>query len=327
MNANYTGKCPIWQTPANCEYADNWMLWVNSPRAGGEFYIHQDIEKDIEGRYNDCVKARLTSWLIEQRLLGVKCPKITGTEIKKVLERRALSELKRADRLLKHFQKRTRYPGDSFEYHTRKGSDPDPFWQIMAWSESTKREEAQFFVDYLQKKDWTEKATKGPHPTLRLTIAGYVHLAELEKTNIDSSQAFVVMWFHGSTDPVWEDGIEPAIKNTGYKPKRIDKKEHINKIDDEIIAEICRSRFIVADFTHGRGGVRGSVYYEAGFAHGLNIPVIFTCRKNALERIHFDTRQYNYITWRNPDELRQRLEDRIGAVIGYGPVRYESETS
>ena len=171
------------------------------------------------------------------------------------------------------------------------------------------------------------KSNGGSHPTLRLTIEGYIHLAELEKTNTDSSQAFVAMRFHDSMNPAWEDGIEPAIKNTGYNPKRIDKKEHINKIDDEIIAEIRRSRFVVADFTHGRGGVRGGVYYEAGFAHGLNIPVIFTCRKNALERIHFDTRQYNHIVWRNPDELRQRLEERIGAVIGYGPVRYENKTS
>ena len=155
-------------------------------------------------------------------------------------------------------------------------------------------------MDYLHKKGWMEEVTEGPYPTFRLTIEGYVHLAELEKTNIDSSQAFVAMWFSDSTRPVWEDGIELAIKNTGYKPKRIDKKEHVNKIDDEVIAEIRRSRFVVADFTHGRGGARGGVYYEAGFAHGLNIPVIFTCRKNALKRIHFDTRQYNHICLGKP---------------------------
>ena len=36
-----------------------------------------------------------------------------------------------------------------------------------------------------------------------------------------------------------------------------------------------------------------SVYYEAGFAQGLNIEVIFTCRKDILEHMDFDTRQYN----------------------------------
>ena len=96
---------------------------------------------------------------------------------------------------------------------------------------------------------------------------------------------------------VFENGIKPGIEDAGYEARRIDWIEHINKIDDEIIAEIKRSRFVVADFTHGKSGARGGVYYEAGFAHGLNIPVIFTCQKDVLEDIHFDTRQYNHIAW------------------------------
>lgn len=56
-------------------------------------------------------------------------------------------------------------------------------------------------------------------------------------------------------------------------------------------AEIRRSRFLVADFTHDKKqGARGSVYYEAGFAHGLNIPVIFTARDGT--KPHFDTSAY-----------------------------------
>ena len=117
----------------------------------------------------------------------------------------------------------------------------------------------------------------------------------------------------------FEHGIEPAIKDTGFNPLRIDRKEHINKIDDEIIAELRRSRFIVADFTHGKDGARGGVYYEAGFAHGLNLPVIFTCREDAVETLHFDTEHYNHIVWSNPMELREKLKNRILAVIGEGP--------
>ncbi|MCW5608337.1 MAG: hypothetical protein KIT26_09815 [Nitrosomonas sp.] len=102
---------------------------------------------------------------------------------------------------------------------------------------------------------------------------------------------------------------------------RIDQKNHNNKIDDEIIAEIKRSRFVVADFTQGDSGARGGVYYEAGFAHGLNMPVIFTCRADALNNVHFDTRQYNHIVWENIDALRNQLAQRISATIGDGPKR------
>lgn len=129
------------------------------------------------------------------------------------------------------------------------------------------------------------------------------------------------MWFDDSMNDAYEKGIKPGIEAVGYKAFRIDSKEHSNKIDDEIIAEIRRSRFVVADFTHGDTGARGGVYYEAGFAHGLNIPVIFTCRADLVEKVHFDTRQYNHITW-GPgklEEFRKALSYRISAVIGDGP--------
>ena len=141
-----------------------------------------------------------------------------------------------------------------------------------------------------------------------------------KRTFVATSKAFMAMWFDDSMTKAWEQGFEPAIRGAGYEPVRIDQKEHVNKIDDEIIAEIRRSRFVVADFTHGDNGARGGVYYEAGFALGIGIPVIFTCRKDVLEEIHFDTRQYNHIVWEQPIQLREALQKRIGAVIGDGPL-------
>lgn len=327
MNTNHEETCPIWQAaPASSWISDgDDMMRVDSPRAGGQYYIRRDIVlMGLREEYdNDLVKARLTSWLIEQRLLGIKCPRVTEAEIREASERQPLSVTERVDRLLKYFEISTQHLGESFEYdkHRFLGENSDHFLQIMAWSESTKREETDFLVDYLVRREWVEKTTEGQPATYRLTVNGYIHLAELEKTVIDSSKVFVAMWFNPSMYSAWQDGISLAIRNTGYTPMRIDEQEHLDKIDDRIIAEIRRSRFIVADFTHGEEGVRGGVYYEAGFAHGLNIPVIFTCRKDIRENLHFDTRQYNHIFWETLDELRERLEERIGAVIGQGPVR------
>ena len=153
-----------------------------------------------------------------------------------------------------------------------------------------------------------------------LTVYGYSHIEE-RRMNVDTSQAFVAMWFHDSTNEAYEKGIEPAIVEAGYKPLRIDRKEHVNKIEDEIIAEIRRSKFLVADFTHGKDGARGGVYYEAGFAHGLDLPVIFTCEIGPDITLHFDTNHYNHIFWATPAELREKLKNRILAVIGEGPER------
>ena len=68
------------------------------------------------------------------------------------------------------------------------------------------------------------------------------------------------MWFDDSMAEAWELGIRPAIREAGYEPVRIDKMEHINKIDDEIIREIRKARFVVGDFTHEeRGRVEASI--------------------------------------------------------------------
>ena len=193
---------------------------------------------------------------------------------------------------------------------------------MMAWSECTKSnrfDETEFLLGYLQNRGWIEYEPGSG--VCKLTVDGYARLAELEKVAVDSSQAFVAMWFDSSVSDAFENGIKPGIEDSGYEARRIDRIEHINKIDDEIIAEIRRSRFLVADFTHGKDGARGGVYYEAGFAHGLDIPVIFTCRKDVLEKIHFDTRQYNHIPWESDklEEFSKALSDRISAVIGDGP--------
>ena len=120
------------------------------------------------------------------------------------------------------------------------------------------------------------------------------------------------MWFDHSMNNVWENGFKPGIEATGIKPMRVDLKEHNEKICDVIISEIRKSSFLVADFSGNRGGV----YFEAGFAKGLGIPVIFTCQAGEWEKqLHFDTRQYNHIIWDDPEDLKQKLENRIRATI------------
>ncbi|MBI4184802.1 MAG: hypothetical protein HY521_12490 [Proteobacteria bacterium] len=233
----------------------------------------------------------------------------------------------RADRLLKFLEAQQKHIGDPIRIeitnagekiygpgHTEFGG------RLLAHSESVTAQEGNYLVEQLEKKGFLEVRSKDAAEYV-ITVDGYAYLSDLEKKAVDSKQAFVAMWFDDSMKAACEEGIEPAIRDAGYEPLRIDRKEYISKIDDEIIAEIRRSRFLVVDFTQGETGARGGVYYEAGFAHGLNIPVIFTCREDAIDKVHFDTRQYNRIMWKTPEELRARLAQRISATIGDGPLR------
>ena len=122
--------------------------------------------------------------------------------------------------------------------------------------------------------------------------------------------------------PAYQDGLRPALLACGYKPPfRIDDPEYEDgwqdpadhaprdqKIDDRILGAIRRCRFVVVDMTEQRH----SVYFEAGFAEGLGIPVIWTCREDELTKgLSFDARQHGHLVWRSPEQLRAELMARI----------------
>lgn len=145
-----------------------------------------------------------------------------------------------------------------------------------------------------------------------LTIEGWARVDDLERgATPTKDQAFVAMWFDAAMDAAYANAIHPAIEAAGFRPYRIKDVEHNNKICDEILAEIRRSRFVVAEFSGNRGGV----YFEAGFAMGLGLPVVWVVREEDLKAVHFDTNHFNHITWTTVDELRTKLQRRIEATI------------
>ena len=175
--------------------------------------------------------------------------------------------------------------------------------------------------NHAREQGWMRKINAS---SFQLNLSARIYLESQLGVIGQSQQGFVAMWFHDSMTEAYEYGIKPALEEAGYEPRRIDRKEFIGKVDDEIMAEIRRSRFVVADFTTSeKDGARGGVYFEAGFGHGLGIDVIYTCRKDRMEAVHFDTNHFNYLLWETPEDLRSKLQQRIEAVLGQGPVRLD----
>lgn len=190
----------------------------------------------------------------------------------------------------------------------------------LAWSESTTAEELKWLCGELAERQWIRSTNHPSHPSFSVVVTSQGYEQLHKPTVLTSDEGFVAMWLDESMDAVYEQAIKPGIENAGYKAVRIDREQNVDKIDDAIMAKIRESRFVLADFTHGDDGIRGSVYFEAGFARGLGIEVISTCRADKIDALHFDTRQYYHIAWTDDehDKLRQDIEDRIGARIGAG---------
>lgn len=319
--------CPIWGTPATILGDDGRDgTAVDSSRAGGEYFVTGTAESMLSS-LDESTKVRLTSWLVEQRRVGASRPEISSTTLDEVKARRPPTVHERADNLLRYLAGKSDLLGTVVKFYAEDNTKaPGEANALMAWTASRRLSEVITLAEYAHAEGWIEHrvtqragASSNDVHELMLRPPGYSRLAVLDGVGSASSQAFVAMWFDPSLTDAYDKGIAPAIRDAGYEPLRIDQKDHNNRIDDEIIAEIRRSRFVIADFTQGASGARGGVYYEAGFAHGLNIPVIFTCRADALKDVHFDTRQYNHIAWNDIDELRNLLAKRISATIGDGP--------
>ena len=119
-----------------------------------------------------------------------------------------------------------------------------------ARSESTTFDEIEFFLGFLRDREWLSLETpfykpwsnySAPIHVATVSVDGYSRIAD-QVANLDSSQAFVAMWFDDSMKDVYDNGIRPGIEEAGYSSLRIDEKPDVDKIDDEIIAEIRRSQ-------------------------------------------------------------------------------------
>ena len=164
----------------------------------------------------------------------------------------------------------------------------------------------------------------------------------LDQTNLragPSHRGFVAMWFDPSMNEYRDNGFAKGIIDAGYDPILLQTADYTNLITDEIAANIRAASFVVADFScepirrskNGRSVedwiVRGSVYYEAGFAMALGKPVFWTCRDACEKSLHFNIAQYPHLLWRDSVDLSKRLCDRIVAVIGWGPLATASDSS
>jgi hypothetical protein len=178
------------------------------------------------------------------------------------------------------------------------------------------RQEIKYFILYLEKQGWIERNTARGEWAITLTPAGWEE--SQRRPRIESAQGFVAMWFDTSMTDAFTIGMKPAVEDDcHYRCRRIDTKEYNGDVVDEIMAEIRESRFVACDLT----GHRNGVYFESGFALGLGIPTIWTCREDNAGETHFDAEHFNQIRWRTPDELRKKLATRIRATIGLGPLR------
>lgn len=294
-------------------------------RIGGEYIISKSVEKFEQGSLSEKEKAKICRWIYEQNGKGLISYIIDKSELYKEIRKKPFPSLpERMDMYIEWLAHRL--DGDLSK--TIISNAPLSKAASCALNDS----DHSVLTQYLHSNGLTDGTADG----IKLTPYGWERYREItkEKQEVQSNKIFLAMWFGKKADGNSDDSMDrfyKHIKNsiekeTDYEVIRIDRLPHNNKIDDEIIAQIRECYFVIADFTSEKNNARGGVYYEAGFAHGLDKEVIFTVRKDCAEHVHFDTRQFNHIIWEEKNNgfwdingegrtLGEALVNRIKATI------------
>jgi hypothetical protein len=295
------GNCPLCDQTAEVNLLDAGRVWKGQCERCGR--LHIVVFAVNEARSLN--KLHILSALFRRLPENVEPPLVTQQRLREYLSLVPdYSPVEKADHLLLEAARRTPTPGHASGFVRDRDY---PF--IVA----TGRGEIEFYLTQLFRQGYLSIDPER-NASIVLSLPGWQRIEELRRRGVESRRAFVAMWFDSQMDSVYKTGIEPAIRDAGYEPLRIDRVEHVNSIDDEIVAGLRGSRFMVADFTGNRGGV----YFEAGFMQGLGRNVFWVCKKEDLPIVHFDVRQFNFIDYTDSTDLRQRLKLRILAVEGQG---------
>ena len=236
----------------------------------------------------------------------------SGAEIHEFIESRTprLSPQDKLDRVLELISNKAAFDGQKVLLDGAKEIEEDELWRRFYFVNA---EEFYFYLENLI-DDGYLSADRGKNRwyNLSLKLKGLSKILRITESK-NSKIAFVAMSFDQTLVPIFENAIRAAIIETGFEPLII-REQHFGAdvtINDEIIAGLKRAKFTIADFTLHRAGV----YFEAGYALGRGQKVIYSCRETDMKDAHFDTRNYQHITWTDASDFKKKLVDKIDAFI------------
>lgn len=222
-------------------------------------------------------------------------------QIDKIIQRYSKKTvIEKLNNLVLYVGKKTQYFGEPLHIH---GENDYPI------TYSLNREEFENIKNQAFAAHFFRQPTSGGN--VILTWDGWNKFEDMKHAGVLSKKCFVAMSCDDELREIYENGIKSAVEEAGYESIFIEREEHNEKICDLIIAEIRSCKFMVVDVT----GQKQNVYYEAGLAQGLNRDVIWTCKHDEIDEVHFDTRQYNHIVWEDSEDLRKKITNRIKATI------------
>lgn len=308
MENDERAECPICKQSS--VYANRTHEWVTitCPNCGC-FKISERAELEINHQLGDDVSRRaIVSHVIRKQQLSKTTPKLTTRTLSENLRAQLPTVQEQANNLLTFLAESAGEIGVSVSVVLIS------HWTALCGAKSEQAVEA--LISFLIAKNFV----KEERPITRarffsVTFEGWIHYEELQNQNSDSTIAFMAMKFGDpELDQVVDEFFRPAVLQTGFRLQKLTDEQRAGLIDDQLRVQIRRARILIADLTHANNGA----YWEAGFAEGLGIAVIYTCKESEFKKqAHFDTNHHLTVMWNpdKPEEAAEKLKATIRATL------------
>lgn len=312
-------KCPICGFNKFTQYPlDKWDSFFFKCERCGQYeasweYLNHFSDIDKQVNETGYILSGLARELYET---GGTYPKFSYKNIDETLKHYLIPNVNRIEekiqKLLKRLREKTEYFGQEIELGDIETVVP------LAYAKNTKELEALFILlkeKRLAKIKVTENEKDDGLRRVRIILSegGWDITNSLEKENKESDRGFVAIWFDDSMNESIV-AVEEAITECKFKSVCIRDEHFSEKIMDKALGEIRRSRFVIVDLT----GDRSSVFFEAGFAHGLGIETIYVYREQDTEEkipLEFYARHYQCYKYKTSSDLKEILKNAIKARV------------
>ncbi|WP_128932493.1 hypothetical protein [Bradyrhizobium zhanjiangense] len=221
--------CPLCGRPAKNDRIALRDADVITCQQCGHFQISGSAEitiRNVDGR----LKRKIGFWTRDQNDLGEDLPMVTTYTADSVAKLPDKTVIEQAERLLHFGIREQKDLGGRFRLNT-------PL--IVGLTHSHSDGDVQALARFLHDNGWLEEGYNGG--IAQISPRGFMHASESRVS--ESVTGFIAMWFDKSMDVARDQGLDPAIRAAGYTPVIVSGVEHINKIDDEIVSQIRKSKF------------------------------------------------------------------------------------
>ncbi|MBI3127211.1 MAG: hypothetical protein HYZ11_06375 [Candidatus Tectomicrobia bacterium] len=256
----------------------------------GDYEIGRDLIEDIPSKLRTDHVRRYLSYKVRQMQGGATRPILYTDTINALLENISYPRPReQADNLV-------RWLGNQLAQVDPAG------WQEIGWPEggsligALTKDGFYRIRDQLIHKDKLVEIEQVEKRKISLTFAGWERYEEIMRGYTEERLAFMAMPFDvPELEDMFKNWLKPAVDKTGFELRAVNEKPKAGLIDDRILVEIRRSRFLVAEVSDKNWNVS----WEAGFAAGLGKPVFYLCEKSKFEsgKGMFDTSHQHTVLW------------------------------